>query len=309
MKVVKSHEKSVAMRRAGNRQWVLKPQDLAIAFKLVVLKGRWLPYAALGEAMRLSRFEAHAAVQRLMAARLVAQIDGPPAPVPAALRAFVIYGAPYAYPTVCGEMTRGFPTAHGVAPLKDMMAETGEPPPVWPHPEGIVRGPGLLPLYESLPLAARDDPALYELLALFDALRAGQARERELARTELSKRLGIAAGQEEDRMTVTQDRLVIGGTIVVPRADLQELARRHHIRRLVLFGSAARGELRPDSDIDLLVEFETGEAPSLGGMVKIQEAFTTLFGGRKVDMATPSILNNPYRRRSIEKDMEELYAA
>jgi predicted nucleotidyltransferase len=309
MKSIKPHKTSVAMRRASNRQWVLKPQDLAIAFKLVALKGRWLPYADLGEAMRLSRFEAHAAVQRLMAARLVAQIEGPPAPVSAALRAFVIYGAPYAYPAVRVELTRGFPTAHGVAPLKDMMAETGEPPPVWPHPEGIARGPGLLPLYESLPLAARDDPALYELLALFDALRAGQAREQELARTELSKRLGIAPGQEEDGVTGEQDRLVIGGAIVVPRADLQALARRHHIRRLVLFGSAARGELRPDSDIDLLVEFETGEAPSLGGMVKLQDAFTTLFGGRKVDVATPSVLNNPYRRRAIEKDMEELYAA
>ncbi len=106
-----------------------------------------------------------------------------------------------------------------------------------------------------------------------------------------------------------QDRLVIGGTIEVSRAALRELAQRYHIRRLVLFGSAARGELRPDSDIDLLVEFETGKAPSLGGMVEIQEAFAALFGGRKVDMATPSVLNNPYRRRAIEKDMEELYAA
>ena len=81
-------------------------------------------------------------------------------------------------------------------------------------------------------------------------------------------------------------------------------------RRLALFGSAARGELRPDSDIDLLVEFESGESPSLGGMTEIQEAFAKLFGGRKVGVATPSILNNPYRRRAIEKDMEEkLYAA
>lgn len=177
------------MKRASSRQWVLKPQDLAIALKLVALKGQWLPYAALGEAMHLSRFEAHAAVQRLMAARLVAEIGGPPQPVLAALRSFVIFGAPYAYPAVRGEMTIGFPTAHGAAPLKDSMASVHEPPPVWPHPEGIARGPGLLPLYEKLPLAARDDPMLYELLALFDALRAGQARERELAKNLLEERL------------------------------------------------------------------------------------------------------------------------
>lgn len=177
------------MKRASSRQWVLKPQDLAVALKLVALKGQWLPYAALGEVMRLSRFEAHAAVQRLMAARLVAEIEGLPRLVLASLRHFVIFGAPYTYPVVRGEMTIGFPTAHGVSPLKKRLVASNEPPPVWPHPEGTARGPALLPLYGDLPLAAMDDPALYEMLALFDALRGGQARERELARKYLEKRL------------------------------------------------------------------------------------------------------------------------
>jgi len=184
-----SSEKSVAMKRASGRQWVLKPQDLAVALKLVALKGQWLPYAALAEVMRMSRFEAHAAVQRLTAARLVAVIDGQPRPILAALRGFVMYGAPYAYPAVRGEITIGFPTVYGVSPLKEMIVASNEPPPVWPHPQGIARGPGLLPLYDNLPLAAQDDPVLYELLALFDALRAGQARERELARKYLEERL------------------------------------------------------------------------------------------------------------------------
>ena len=103
--------------------------------------------------------------------------------------------------------------------------------------------------------------------------------------------------------------LVIGGKIEISRSELQEIAKRFHIHRLYLFGSAARGELRPDSDIDLLIEFESNGAPSMGGMVEIQDAFVKLFHGRKVDVATPSILNNPYRKRAIEKDMEELYAA
>lgn len=106
-----------------------------------------------------------------------------------------------------------------------------------------------------------------------------------------------------------KDKLMIGGTIEVSRAALKELAQRYRIKRLALFGSAARGELGPDSDIDLLVEFEKGKAPSLGGMVKLNDDFVTLFGGRKVDVATLSILNNPYRQREIKKDMEELYAA
>ena len=103
--------------------------------------------------------------------------------------------------------------------------------------------------------------------------------------------------------------IIIGRKIRVSRKTLRQLAQRYHILRLRLFGSATRGELEPDSDIDLLVEFEPGKSPSLGGMVELQKALSGLFGGRKVDVATSAILKNPYRRRSIEKDMEELYAA
>lgn len=184
-----SSDKSAVMRRAGNRQWVLKPQDLAVALKLVTLSGRRLPYAELGKRMRLSPFEAHAAVQRLIAARLVVGMEEGPRPVLAALRNFVLYGAAYCYPAVRGEVTIGFPTAYAVSPLKELILFSQEMPPVWPHPEGPVRGTALLPLYEKLPLAALEDTNLYELLALFDALRMGQARERELASKLLVERL------------------------------------------------------------------------------------------------------------------------
>lgn len=189
MKLLKSQAKSVAMQRASTRQWVLKPQDLAVALKLVTLHGQWLPYAELGEAMYLSRFEAHAAVQRLIAARLVVEVEGTPRPVMHSLRQFVVFGAAYAYPAVRGELTIGFPTAHAAPPLNEIIVASNEPMPVWPHPKGSVRGMMLLPLYGKLPLAAMEDPQLYELLALFDALRAGQARERELAKKYLEERL------------------------------------------------------------------------------------------------------------------------
>ncbi len=104
----------------------------------------------------------------------------------------------------------------------------------------------------------------------------------------------------------TREMIVIGEGIEVPRAALQALARKYHIRRLSLFGSAARGELRPDSDIDLLVEFEEGKGPSLWGMVEVQEQFSRLFGGRPVDLVTPVILENPFRRRTIEPDLKVL---
>ena len=107
-------EKTIALKRAASRQWVLKPQDLAIALKLITLNRQWLPYAVLGDSMRLSRFEAHAAVQRLTAAGLVAEIDGQPRPIMAALRQFVLYGARYAYPPVRGGQTIGFPPRMGL---------------------------------------------------------------------------------------------------------------------------------------------------------------------------------------------------
>lgn len=72
---------------------------------------------------------------------------------------------------------------------------------------------------------------------------------------------------------VSGDTLLIRHDIQVSLAALGALARRYHIRRLTLFGSAARGELGPESDIDLIVEFESGKAPSLGGMIDIKTRF------------------------------------
>ena len=180
---------SVAIQRASHKQWVLKPQDLAVALKLVALNGEWLPYAELGDALHLSRYEAHAAVQRLLQAKLLVEIAGPPQPMIENLRQFVIHGASFAYPPVRIEMTIGIPTAHGVSPIKESMHSSKESIPVWPHSKSKKRGPGLLPLYEKLPLAALEDKAFYELLALFDALRIGQARERQLAKQFLKERL------------------------------------------------------------------------------------------------------------------------
>lgn len=115
---------------------------------------------------------------------------------------------------------------------------------------------------------------------------------------------------ERQAMTTQPNDLIkIGDDIVVARSALEATARHFSIHRINLFGSSARKELRPDSDIDILVDFEPGKTPSLAGMVKIREAFSQLFNGRPVDVATRTILNHPYRKQQIEKDMEELYAA
>ena len=175
--VVGSEDKN----RVRNPQWVLKPQDLVVALKLHTLGSTVLPYARLGAALFMSQFEAHAAVQRLLAAGLVTRMAGRTRPVIASLRNFIINGAIYAYPAVHGEVTIGVPTAQAVAPLKDLL--------VWPDAHGETRGQALMPLYPTVPRAVQTDPALWELLALFDALRIGQARERNLAGRLLEERL------------------------------------------------------------------------------------------------------------------------
>jgi uncharacterized protein len=96
---------------------------------------------------------------------------------------------------------------------------------------------------------------------------------------------------------------------VLPSPELAALCRQHHVRALSLFGSAARGEMRADSDIDLLVEFEAGHAPSLAGFSRLKAAFAETLGVASIDLATPSILRNPYRRRSILNNLTPLYAA
>lgn len=174
--------------RNQHRQWMLKPQDLVVAFKLSLLRDVRLSYQELSRQLHLSPFEAHAAVQRLLAARLVSDVIGI-GPVRSVFADFVCYGAVYVYPAVRTEPTIGIPTAHGVEPLKSLVMFTDESVPVWPDAQGTARGTGLLPLYEKMPLAARLDAQLYELLALFDALRIGQARERELAGRLLRERL------------------------------------------------------------------------------------------------------------------------
>lgn len=99
-----------------------------------------------------------------------------------------------------------------------------------------------------------------------------------------------------------------GPAFHVPRSRLAAICRRHRVRRLGVFGSAARGDATESSDVDLLVEFEKGAETSLFDMVRLQDELSRLFG-RKVDLATPAILENPYRRQAVLKDLREIYAS
>jgi uncharacterized protein len=92
------------------------------------------------------------------------------------------------------------------------------------------------------------------------------------------------------------------------RKALTALCRRHHIRRLSLFGSTLKGTARPDSDIDLLVEFEPGEAPGLIALAGIELELSALLGGCRVDLRTASDLSRHFREEVV-RTAEMLYAA
>ena len=93
------------------------------------------------------------------------------------------------------------------------------------------------------------------------------------------------------------------------RGELEALCRRYQVRRLDLFGSAAAGKLRGESDIDLLVDF--GPQPNAGYAARyfgLLEALESLFE-RQVDLIVASAVRNPYLRESIDATKTLIYAA
>ncbi len=93
----------------------------------------------------------------------------------------------------------------------------------------------------------------------------------------------------------------------IPRDQLAEFCRRNHIRKLSLFGSVLRSDFRPDSDIDVLVEFEPEHVPGFG-FIRLQEELSTILGGRNVDLVTPKFLNRRIRDEVL-RSSEVQYAA
>lgn len=221
----------------------LKPQDFLVALKLLALGERHWTYAQLSHELGLSASETHAAVQRGLAAGLLADAGlaraySTPKPAaapiareprprvsgayavaagPVAIQArtnldsaavvnrhnlaeFALHGAKYAFAPERLPPGPGVPTSHAAPAFAGVFAD-GHEPLVWPHAHGPVRGEGLLPLHPCVPGAALRDPALYELLALFDALRAGRARERGMAATRLQKLIDPASAGASAKVT------------------------------------------------------------------------------------------------------------
>lgn len=165
----------------------LKPQDVVVLLKLVGLKEDW-SYRSLADQLHISTGELHNALKRATHAQLFDPEQKRPRT--SALEEFLVHGLKYVFPAERGSLTRGMPTSYAAPPLNEVIsAPQGDNPPVWPDAEGRSRGYKLEPLYPSVPKAARSDRALYELLALVDAIRGGSVRERNLAIDHLRNRL------------------------------------------------------------------------------------------------------------------------
>jgi uncharacterized protein len=95
-------------------------------------------------------------------------------------------------------------------------------------------------------------------------------------------------------------------TLGVSSPQIAEFCQRHHVCKLMLYGSILREDYNPDSDIDILVEFESGHTPGLA-FFSIQEELAALLG-RKVDLNTPRCLSR-YFRDDVMREAEVLYAA
>jgi hypothetical protein len=96
--------------------------------------------------------------------------------------------------------------------------------------------------------------------------------------------------------------------LCIPKESLDTFCRSNGIRRLSVFGSALRSDFRPDSDIDVLVEFDPERIPGLLGMAHMERELSALLGGRKVDLRTPEDISR-YFRKQVLAEAEVQYAA
>ena len=167
----------------------MKGQDVLLVLGLCAGLGK-RSYAEMALSLGMSASEAHGAVRRLTEARLIH--SGDRAVFHRPLCNFLIHGVPYAFPASAKEMVLGIPTAWAAPVLSGKLAP-GSFPPVWPSRDGSVQGLAIRPLYSSVPKAAQNSPALYDLLALVDALRIGNGAEKRIAGEEIFRKMTALA--------------------------------------------------------------------------------------------------------------------
>lgn len=173
------------MMRSGltDRQPTLRPGDVVVALQLALTPSAL--FAELSATIGLSVGECHNAVRRLAMAGLL--VPNSRRPVTELLARFLAHGVPHAFPPMVGQPSIGVPSAHSASVFSGKVASDERF--VWPDADGTERGLALVPLFPRAAETAKRNPALYDLLAIVDALRVGSARERKVAEELLRERL------------------------------------------------------------------------------------------------------------------------
>lgn len=173
------------MKNRNTDQNSMRPQDIAVLLKIIAYGQQpWLQ-ADIAGALFMSQSEMSKSLKRSKYAGLLD--DNARKVRVLALMDFLEKGIAYVFPQRPGEMVRGVPTAHSAPPLNEIIDSQEKY--VWPSARGSERGLAILPLYKTIPDAVRFDFNLYEMLALVDAIRVGNAREKKIAISELRKRI------------------------------------------------------------------------------------------------------------------------
>ena len=95
--------------------------------------------------------------------------------------------------------------------------------------------------------------------------------------------------------------------VSLDKTELAKFCRERHIRKLSLFGSVLRSDFGPESDVDVLIEFEPEHIPGLLSVTRMERELSNLFDGRKVDLRTPADLSR-YFRQDVLDEAEVQYA-
>jgi predicted nucleotidyltransferase len=97
--------------------------------------------------------------------------------------------------------------------------------------------------------------------------------------------------------------------INVPQDRIQAFCRRHHIRKLAFFGSVLREDFRPESDVDVLVEFESGSKVGFFELYDMEGELSQILDGRKVDLNTSGSLSKYFREQALAEAQVEYVAS
>jgi hypothetical protein len=168
------------------KQIVISPLDVLILLKIISINDRKWLQMDIAEALEISQSEVSKSLKRLKASWLLAPNNSIVIMRENVLE-FLRYGIKYIFPQWPGSVVRGMPTAHSAPVLNNEILSNENY--VWPYAKGQVRGQSIIPLYPTVPKACGSDKKLYELLALIDALRIGNAREKDIAYKKLKNRI------------------------------------------------------------------------------------------------------------------------